>query len=409
MLRKTCRVCAKALSPFMSFGKMPLANAFTKPEHLKDEYFFELAPGFCTSCFTFQLMEQPDPSHMFHDHYAFFSGTSQHMARHFEAMANDLRTFLTDQQDPLVVELGSNDGIMLQHFARLGVRHVGVEPSENVVQVARDKGIQTVCAFFNPQTAEDIRKQHGPAQVISAANVMCHIPNMQGVAKAVDHLLAKEGVFVFEDPYLGSMIEKTSYDQLYDAHVYIFSVHAVHHIFASVGLTLFHVEPQPTHGGSMRYYLCRTGQHPRRETVDHYLHREKEQGLTSLATFRQFRQACEQNRADFRAMLQAFQSQGKRVVGYAAAAKSTTVLNYCDIGPDLIEYIADTTPIKQGTVTPGMHIPVRSFEGFYDNPPDVAVLFAWNHAKEIFAKEKHFLERGGQWLLFRPHVHKLTA
>ena len=408
MTSATCRVCDAPLEAFMSFGPMPLANAFVRLEQLEYEYFFDLAPGFCTACTTVQLVEQPDPQKMFHDTYAFFSGTSEVMAQHFEAMVENLMTFIADRPDPFVVELGSNDGIMLKHLAARKVRHLGIEPSANVARVAMDRGINTLNAFFNAETAARVRDDYGFADVISAANVMCHIADVHAVGKGVQTLLAPDGILVFEDPYLGDVISKTAYDQFYDAHVFIFSVHAVQNIWARFGLELFHVAPQSTHGGSMRYYLARNGVQPVRESVAQQLAEERTLGLDQSPIFQQFKHACEVNREETRDLLVTLKQSAKRIAGYAAAAKSTTVLNYCDLGVDVIDYIADVTPIKQGRVSPGMHIPVRDIQHFRDHPPDYALIFAWNHANEIMAKERWFMEQGGQWIVLRPKVQLLA-
>lgn len=400
-----CRVCSSETKPVISYGKMPLANAFLKPEQFDSEYFFELAVSYCPDCNMFQLVEQPDPAMMFHEEYAFFSGTSKAMGQHFENKAKShMAEFIKDKDDAFVVELGSNDGIMLKHFADQGIKHLGIEPSGNVAEVARQNGVETIVEFFGEETAQSVAGKYGKADIISAANVMCHIPDLHSVGKGVDILLKDDGVFEFEDPYLGSMIEKTSYDQIYDEHVYIFSVNSVENAFAPYGLEVFHVTPLETHGGSMRYHLCRKGAHEIRESVAAQKKYEQEMGLDTFETYKRFAQQCEQNKKDLVALLQDLKNQGKRVVGYAATSKSTTILNYCGIGPELIECIYDTTPIKQGKFSPGMHIPVKSFEDFYDNPPDYAVLFAWNHAKEIFARETAYSDSDSCWITFCPAV-----
>ncbi len=366
-----------------------------------------MAPAFCERCKMFQIVEQPDPKRMFHENYAFFSSTSKGMAGHFEEMANDLKEFIPNPSDSFVIEIGSNDGIMLRHFAKQGIRHLGIEPSQNVADVARKNGIQTVSCFFGADTAARIASEYGPADVISGANVMCHIPDLGSVARGVGLLLKPKGVLVFEDPYLGDMIQKTSYDQIYDEHVYIFSAQSVINAFRPHGLELFHVASQGTHGGSMRYHLCRKGVHPIRESVRQQLSKEKELGLDDVRAYERFKASCERNKKDLFQLLTTLKSEGKRVVGYAATSKSTTVLNYCGIGPELIEYISDTTPLKQDKFSPGMHVPIKSYEAFKANPPDYAVLFAWNHAKEVFEKEKDFVERGGRWILFVPRAEVL--
>lgn len=387
---------------------MPIANGFLPSAQFKDEYFFDLETSFCTDCKMFQLIDQPNPKMMFHQNYAFFSSTSKKMAEHFEKMARHFREqFLSNSPSSFVIELGSNDGIMLRHFAAEGIRHLGVEPSVNVAEIARQKGVNTISEFFGEQTAESIKEGYGQADIISASNVMCHIPNLNSVASGVDLLLKDKGIFVFEDPYLGAMIQKTSYDQVYDEHVYIFSVESVSNAFKDHGLEVFHVEPQMTHGGSMRYYLARPGAHEVRASVGKQLEMERELGLHKVETYRQFAISCEKSKKNLVELLQAIKKENKRVVGYAATSKSTTVLNYCNIGPDLIEYICDTTPLKQDKFSPGMHIPIKSHEEFQRDTPDYTVLFAWNHAEEIFSKEKSFEAHGGKWIVFVPEVEVL--
>jgi methylation protein EvaC len=400
-----CRVCGAPISAFMSFGKMPIANGFLAAEEIPDEYFFELAPAFCGQCSMFQLVEQPQPEKMFHGEYAFYSSTSRYMQAHFERFAGSvIEGVLAGRPDPFVVELGSNDGIMLRHFHERGMRHLGVEPSVNVAEVARSRGISTISAFFNKKLAEDIVAEHGRADALLAANVMCHIPDLPGVAAGARHLLKPDGVFIFEDPYLGDMVAKTSYDQIYDEHVFVFSATSVARAFAPHGLELVDVAPQVTHGGSMRYTLAPRGRRPVSAAVGRQFALEREQGLDRPETYLDFRRNCEASRARLMQMLDDLRAQGKRVVGYGATSKSTTVTNYCGITPQHVEFISDTTPIKQGKLSPGAHIPVRPYVEFTRQYPDYALLFAWNHAAEIREKEQPFIAAGGRWIVYVPRV-----
>jgi len=393
-----CRICNHEIETFMSYGRMPIANGFLTPEAFKDEYFFELKPAFCEQCYSFQIEEQPDPEMMFHDHYAFFSRTSAFMQQHFKAYAGWVYDNHLSGDDLFVVEIGSNDGIMLENFANRGVRHLGVEPSANVAEEARKHGVNTIVRFFGAETATDIVDEYGQADALLAANVMCHIPNLNGIAEGADILLKKDGVLIFEDPYLGAMIEKVSYDQIYDEHVFIFSALSVANIFSSHGFELIDLLPQETHGGSMRYVLARKGERSVSATVNEIVAAEKAQGLHLPETYEQFRRDCEASKERLVRLLEEEKAAGRRVVGYGATSKSTTILNYCGIGPDLIEFISDTTPIKQGKCTPGMHIPVKPYKAFKDNYPDTALLLAWNHMKEIMAKEEDFSSHGGKWI-----------
>jgi methylation protein EvaC len=401
-----CLVCGTAIQPFMTFGPMPLGNGFRRPEDTSPEYRFEMEPAVCPACTTFQLVRQPAPEQMFHGEYAFFSGTSRRMGEHFAGFARAVRGELGGA-DPLVVELGSNDGIMLRNFAREGVRHLGVEPSANVAEAARAQGVRTLVAFFSPETARAIRADHGPADAVLAANVLCHIPTIARIAEGIEHLLGPAGILVFEDPYLGEVLEKTTYDQIYDEHTFLFSVHSVNAIFGRVGLEVFRAEPQWTHGGSMRYWLARRGTRPVEESVRATLAREAALGIGVAATYDRFRRACEAQRDALVGLLRRLRAEGRRVVGYGATSKSTTIMNYCGIGPDLVEFIADTTPTKQGRLAPGSRVPVRPHAEFAARYPDYALLFAYNHAQEILEKEQAFTAAGGRWITYVPEVRIL--
>lgn len=392
------------MEPFISFGKMPIANGFLLPKQFESEYFFELKVAFCSRCGMVQLAKLVDRERMFHDEYAFFSSTSTRMAQHFKAFADQVTSQYLRLPDPFVVEIGSNDGIMLQHFAGAGTRHLGIEPSENVARVGVEKGIRTISRFFDEELAKEIVEQNGKADAFLGANVICHIPNLHSVAKGIKHLLKPEGVLVFEDPYLGDIIEKISYDQIYDEHAFYFSLGSVSRLFEQHGLEVVDVQPQDVHGGSMRYVIAHRG--TRRVSQAVFAQRAKEERLAlgSPETYLRFRRKVERSRDQLMSLLHDCAKQGKRVVGYGATSKSTTVVNYCGITPSLVEFISDTTPIKQAKFSPGMHLPVRPHSEFSKRYPDYALLFAWNHAGEIMDKEKAFSSAGGKWILYVPQV-----
>jgi methylation protein EvaC len=403
-----CHICDTEYQPLVSFGPMPIANGFLTDDQFAGEYFFELAVGFCHQCLMVQLAEQPRREQMFNDRYPFFSGTSQGMTVHFREFAEQVRREFLNGPDPLAVEIGSNDGIMLDHFRQAGIRHLGVEPSANVAQVAIDRGIDTMVGFFDADCARRIVADKGQADAFLGANVMCHIPYLHSIIDGIELLCKPSGVVVFEDPYLGDIVQKTSYDQIYDEHVFLFSAHSVRNAFARHGWELIDVRHQETHGGSMRYVLSRRGSRPVAPAVAMQLGFERELGLHLPRTYRAFERECRRSRDQLKALLADLRRQGKRVVGYAATSKSTTVLNYGRIGPDLVEFIYDTTPIKQGKYSPGMHIPVRPYREFADRYPDYAVLFAYNHAREILSKEPAFVSAGGRWITFVPRVEILA-
>jgi methylation protein EvaC len=399
---KKCRICKSPIEPFISFGQMPIANGFLTREQFKDEYFFELQAAFCPNCTMVQLIDQPEPQKMFHENYAFFSSTSKRMAVHFEEFAEHVKKDYLKSSNPFVVELGCNDGIMLQHFANSAIKHLGIEPSINVAKAANKKGVQTISEFFNENTAKDILDKYGQTDAFLAANVMCHIADFNSVIAGIKMLVKPDGIVMFEDPYLGDVVEKTSYDQLYDEHVFLFSLSSIKYAFEQYDMELVDIEPQGTHGGSMRYIIAHKG--ARKVSKNVFAQLEKEMKLNKVETYNIFRRNCEKSRDSLKQLLVDINKRGKRVVGYAATSKSTTILNYCGIGPDLIEFISDTTPIKQGKFSPGMHIPVRAYEEFMAKYPDYAVLLAWNHGQEIMDKEKQFKAAGGKWIIFVPEV-----
>lgn len=398
-----CLICQETIEPFISFGRMPIANGFLSEKELAEEYFFELKAGFCPRCSMVQLTELVEREKMFHDNYAFFSSTSARMAQHFHDFAQQIQSRYLGE-DPFVVEIGSNDGIMLQHFASSGIRHLGIEPSANVAQVARERGVQTVSRFFDAELAREIVAGSGKADAFLGANVMCHIPYLHSVFEGVRLLLKPQGVLAFEDPYLGDIVEKSSYDQIYDEHAFYFSVSSVSYLAQQHGLELFDVAHQEVHGGSMRYYIGHRGARPVAAAVHLQREKERELKLDRPETYRLLRVRIEQSRDELMRILRDLKAQGKRVVGYGATSKSTTVTNYCGITPDLVEFISDTTPIKQGKLTPGAHIPVRPYADFALRYPDVALLFAWNHGEEIMEKEEAFVAAGGKFLLYVPTV-----
>jgi len=399
-----CLICGTPLETFLDLGRMPIANGFLDAEEFTNEYFFNLRAGFCARCKMVQLTEQVDRERMFHDQYAFFSSTSRHMEKHFQKIARTVQGQVKDKADPFVVELGSNDGIMLRHLAVEGIRHLGIEPSTNVATVARERGVNTVSRFFDENLAAEIVEQHGPADLVLGFNVMCHIHDLHSVIRGIKILLKQDGLLIFEDPYLGDIVEKVSYDQIYDEHAFYFCLLSVRNLFADHAMQVVDVQPQSVHGGSMRYVIGHQDAVPVAEHVADRLEKERIQGLDRMETFDAFRINVEQSRDRLLRQLRGMKKERQTVVGYAATSKSTTVTNYCGITPELVEFISDTTPIKQGKYSPGAHIPVRPYEEFRAKYPDVALLFGWNHAPEIMANEQAFRDAGGKWLVYVPDV-----
>lgn len=401
---KRCLICGAAVEPVISFGRMPLANGFLREEDFRAEYFFQLALGFCERCSMAQLVENVPREKMFHAQYPFFTASSARMAEHFRAWAKQVAREHLSAPGSFVVEIGSNDGTLLQEFATAGISHLGVEPSANVAAVAQSKGVKTVCRFFDEEAARDIVHEHGQADVVLAANCFCHIHDLHTLGSGLQVLLKPKGVVIFEDPYLGDIIERVAYDQIYDEHAYYFSLASVTYWLSQHGLEIVDVQPQAVHGGSMRYVVGRRGELKPAPAVDAQRCKEAKLRLHDPETYRQSDVSVKRSRDELVELLQRLKRQGRRVVGYAATSKSTTVLNYCGISTDLIEFISDTTPMEQGMFSPGMHIPVRSEIQFRARYPDYALLFAWNHAAEISEKEHAFRQAGGHWITYLPKV-----
>lgn len=405
----SCRFCSASTVRVVDFGPMPIANNFVLSPDL-DPYRFQLTAAFCEECSLFQLEKQPEPSMMFHSEYPFFTGLSSAMAEHFRKMLiESLEDVKKSASEMFVVEIGSNDGTLLSNLIPMGIRHLGIDPSSNVVELSKRKGVEAVVEFFNLKTATKVLKSHGKADLILAANVICHIPNLEDFAEAISILLAENGRFIFEEPYAGDVLEKISYDQFYDEHVYIFSCISVRNIFGKYGLELVDAIRQDTHGGSMRYVLAPKGSHDISSRVADLLKSEVSEGLADKNAYLEFGRNCMTRKAELKNLLTTLKSEGKSIAGYAATSKSTTVLNFCDIGPELITFISDSTPEKQGRLTPGKYIPVVTPQELRLAKPDYLVLFAWNHENEVLAKEKELSDSGTKWIRFVPKVEILDS
>lgn len=399
-----CRFCGSETRPVIDFGCMPIANHFVQ-KISDDNYRFRLSASFCSICHLFQLDDQPNPELMFHRNYPFFTGLSATMTAHFAKMVEcSLDEVHKLRSEIQVMEIGCNDGTLLSNLVDAGVRHLGVDPSANVVDLARSKGVNAQVDFFGFETAQRIKESYGHFDLILAANVICHIPNITDFAKGIDHLLTSDGRFIFEEPYAGDVLAKTSYDQFYDEHIYIFSCLSVSKIFEKFNLELIEANHQETHGGSMRYTLARKGAREVKHSAKDQLAWEITNGLEQTSTYLQFAQNCISRKAELMDLLTKLRSEGKTVAGYAATSKSTTILNYCGIDSGLISYISDSTKEKQGTFTPGSWIPVVTPEELRARKPDFIVLFAWNHELEIMEKERELTSSGSKWIRFVPQV-----
>ena len=385
-----CKVTNNQLDPFMSFGKMPIANGFIEEKNFSKEFFFNMEVGFNQDLSLFQLNDHPEPNKMFNKDYPFFTGSSEYMKSHFKDYSKFVEKYL--KSNPKIIEIGSNDGTFLKNFDLQNCKIMGIEPSKSVADVAIKNNIPTLNDFFNIKNVKNLKEFLGQTDLICASNVICHIPDLKGLIGAVDLLLKKDGTFVFEEPYLGSMFEKVSYDQIYDEHIYMFSATSVSKIFNLFGFYLVDAIPQKTHGGSMRYVLRRKNE--KNNNLEKILKYEDKNKINKIESCLKFKRNCEISRDNIIKKIVSFKNSGKSICGYAATSKSTTILNYCNLGTNYIDYICDTTKEKIGKFSPGMHIPIKDMDYFKKNMKDCIYLFAWNHKEEIFKKEKNFK---GEW------------
>ena len=391
-----CKITGEKINPFMSFGKMPSANGFLEKKDFNNEFFYEMEVGFSEKVSLLQLNEFSHPEKVHNSRYPFYTSSSQNMKKHFQKFAHWLKEKYLNNGSKLI-EIGSNDGTLLENFKNTNIDAVGFEPSKNIAELANKKNIKTLNRFFNSQNIKDINNFHSSVDVICSANVIAHIPDLKDVIECVDKLLSSKGLLIFEEPYLGSMFSKVSYDQIYDEHIFMFSINSIKKIFDLFDFELIDVLPQVTHGGSMRYVIGRKNKHKKMQIISKLSDDEQNKELDTIESCLKFKKACELSKKMTVEKLNKFKENNKKICGYAATAKSTTVLNYCGIGNNMIDYICDTTKEKIGKFSPGSHIPIVPVNRFHEDVPNVAFLFAWNHKEEIFSKEKQFIENGGIW------------
>lgn len=408
--KSACRICRdRDLTRVLAFGSTPLANSFLPPNALHEpEQYFPLDAYLCKKCGLLQLLDVVSPEVLFKD-YVYVSSTSPVFVAHFEKLANEVSARFKLGNESLVIDIGSNDGILLRPFKKRGVRVLGIEPDKAIARIAQKSGIETVPHFFRAAIAKKLRKKYGQADVITATNVFAHIDDIHDVARGVKLLLKKDGVFIIEVPYLVDFLRKNLFDTVYHEHLSYFSVSALHYFFERVGMHIVDVERVTTHGGSLRVFAQK-----RRVTqmgtqinadekisgaVEEFLRHEKEIGLRKEKVYKDYALRIEKNRAKLLALLAGLREKGKRTAGYGAPAKGNTLLNYFSIGSDLVEYIVDDSPHKQGKYTPGKRIPVVSSERLRIDPPDYLLILAWNFAPSIIARNEVFRKKGGMFII----------
>ncbi|MFJ2818979.1 MULTISPECIES: methyltransferase domain-containing protein [unclassified Streptomyces] len=407
----SCRVCgASDWQDVVSFGEVPLANAFLESAAFyEDEPAYPLGVISCRSCRLMSVTHVVDPEVMYRT-YSYVTSDSETITRHMEFVATTCRELAGLAAGDLVVELGSNTGQQLAAFARNGARVLGVDPARNLAAVANEHGILTLPEFFTETTAGAVHRSHGPARLILGRHVFAHIDDLAGVLAGVRALLAPDGVFAVEVPYAVDLLEKYAFDTIYHEHLSYFLVRTLDTLFTRHGLSLFAVERLPVHGGSLLVLVGRPeARRPVTDTVGELMEAEERAELDTDAAYREFARGVRAVRDELPVLVRSLLAEGKRVAGYGASAKGTTILNICGLGTDEVAYCTDTTSLKQDKVLPGTHIPVRSPDHALNDPPDVYLMLAWNYADEILRKEADFLRTGGRFILPFPKPAVVSA
>lgn len=405
-----CRFCGTELRhTFVDLGLTPLANSFlTKEDLTHKEPVYPLHVRVCHQCFLAQLEEFESPKHIFSD-YAYFSSYSESWLNHARLYAEEMVSrFHLDGQSQ-VVEIASNDGYLLQYFLRQGIPVLGVEPATNVAEAAEQKGIPTLTEFFGVQTATEMQAAGKTADLLLGNNVLAHVPNLNDFVAGLKIVLKPEGVITMEFPHLMRLISGNQFDTIYHEHFSYFSFSTVEEVFARHGLTLFDVEELSTHGGSLRIYAQHI-EYQDREITDRVVElksREHQAGVRRLETFAAFGGRVKETKRALLDFLARAKRESKSVVGYGAPAKGNTLLNYCGIGTELIDYTVDLNPHKQGRFLPGSHIPIHSPERIDQTRPDYILILPWNLRDEIMGQWAHAREWGAKFVVPIPSVEIL--
>lgn len=396
-----CRLCkSKRLEKVLDLGLTPPANSFLKKRELKDkEDFFPLIVNFCIDCGQLQLSHVVNPEILFR-HYVWVSSTSPVTVAHFEEYADSVFKKLNLKKGDLVVEMGSNDGVLLKPFKKLGARILGVDPAKNVARRATKEGIQTLPHFFNVKIAKQIVQKYGKAKVITANNVFAHINNLDEIVNSVYELLDKEGAFIIEAPYNIDFIEKNLFDIVYHEHLSYLAIKPLDKFFKSFGMQIFDVVKTPVHGGSIRVFVKVHGaKHVIRESVREFISLENRKKLSDVNTYYKFAKNIKKNKISLSKILKKLKKEGKSIAGYGAPAKSTTLLHYFNLGKETLDFIADDSVFKQGLFTPGKHIPVVSSKELYEKKPDYLLILAWNFSDAIMKMHKKYKEDRGKFIV----------
>lgn len=401
---KRCRICkSRKLYKFLDLGSMPIPNGFLKKEELgKEEGKYELACFFCEECGLVQTTVVVTPEIMFKN-YVYIPSTSKVMMNNFSSLAYQSLERVKYNDNTLVVDIGSNDGSLLTFFKAFGVRVVGIDPAENLARLAEMKGVPTETLLFGTTAAKKVVKKYGKAKIITATNVMAHIDNLHKVIEGISGLLDDDGYFITEFPYLLDLIHHNEFDTIYHEHLSYFSLKPWKKLVEQYGFNVVDVQRMQIHGGSIRITQAKK-RSPRSTALSHLLSLEEHYGLYKKSTYGEFAAKVENLKAELTNTLNGLKKQGRRIVGYGAAAKGNVLTNCFNLGTETLDYIVDSTPYKQGLYTPGKHIPVYAESKLLEDMPDYALILAWNFADEIIEKQQEYKRRGGNFIIPVPEV-----
>lgn len=402
---KPCIVCGKqTVEQFLDLGRTALANKFlSRDELFLAEPAYPLQVGFCHSCGHVQLTEAVPPQAMFED-YLYISSASDVLKAHLYDLSDIVVHRYRLGANDLVIDIGCNDGTLLNGFRRHGVKVLGVDPAVNLAELTRGNGIDRYVGFFTADSAQEIVHKWGKATAITATNTFPHIPQLQDFIAGVKTVLAPGGVFVIEAHYLIDLIKQGAFDTIYHEHVSYWALGPLVYLFNSAGMDVVHAERLPLHHGQIRVFAQRKGEGHVQSSVAELLETERSLHIQKFSTYQRFAETTQKIKTDLHAMIQALCNAGKKLAAYGAPAKGNTLLSFLDVGPETLLYIADRSPLKQGRYTPGSHIPVVSPERLLRDQPDYTLLLAWNFVDEILEQQGEYRRRGGRFIVPVPQV-----
>ncbi|MBW2688252.1 MAG: methyltransferase domain-containing protein [Deltaproteobacteria bacterium] len=405
-----CRHCDSELTvSFCDLGMSPLANSYLSADQLdRMEPFYPLHAYVCSNCFLVQLQEFETPEHIFSD-YAYFSSFSDSFVAHAEAYVEDMVTRFGFDETSQVIEIASNDGYLLQFFVAKNVPVLGIEPAANVAKAAEEKGIPTLVQFFNPETATSLSEQGKQADLLLGNNVLAHVPALNEFVRGMKIALKQRGVITMEFPHLLRLMQDNLFDTIYHEHFSYLSLYTVERVFAEYGLRVFDVQEVPTHGGSLRIFATHADndERPTEPNVGAVKAAESDAGLQDLHAYRAFSERVKETKRSLLRFLMDAREQGKTVVGYGAPAKANTLLNYCGVRTDLLDYTVDRSPHKQDHFVPGVHVPIYGPERIDETKPDYLLIFPWNLKDEIMEQMAHIREWGAKFVVPIPNTKVL--